>query len=426
MQNAPRLVRSQAFVIPHYGRRDRIYYGLGLKFYDALAGRLAIGTSRNLTRAETATLIPNLLSERLRGGTLYYDAQFDDARLAIALVQTLIALGAVPVNYLRVASLRKRHGRVSGVVAFDAETSRAYELDARVVINATGVFSDSVRRMDQPSAPETVTPSQGIHIVVDRQFLPGRGALMVPQTSDGRILFAIPWLNRVLIGTTDTPVDNIQLEPRPMDAEIEYLLQHLAHYLGSAPGWNDIRSAFAGLRPLVKTSRNGDTTSKLSREHLVLVSESGLVSVLGGKWTTFRKMAVDVIDRAREVGQLPRRREKTERLALDRHLDYPPSTHDSSTASPRLLDLRFPYTEWDVDNAVRYELARTVEDVLARRTRALLLDAEASIDMAPHVAQLMAAQLDRPNAWVQDQIVAYGELALRYLPGRRCATPVAR
>jgi glycerol-3-phosphate dehydrogenase len=424
MQNAPSLVHSQAFVIPNYGHWDRIYYGLGLRFYDALAGRLGIGTSRSLTRAETLALIPNLQSRRLRGATLYYDAQFDDARLAIALVQTLIAMGAVPLNYLRVHSLRKQHGRVKGVVAVDTETSREYELDARVVINATGVFSDSIRRMDQPSAHEMITPSQGIHIVVDHKFLPSRAALMVPQTSDGRILFAIPWLDRVLIGTTDTPVTEIQLEPRPMHAEIEYLLRHLAHYLGPVPGWSDIRSAFAGLRPLVKTSRNGASTSQLSREHHVLVSESGLVSVLGGKWTTFRKMAADVVDRAREVGQLPRRQENTERLPLDQHSCRTAAPDESSTHYPP-LDPRLPYTQRDVAIGVRYELARTLEDVLSRRTRALLLDAEASIDIAPQVAEWMSAELGKSREWVDSQIAMYRELACRYLPQGRCAAAVA-
>ncbi len=412
MANAPSLVKPQRFVIPNYSRVDRAFYGIGLRAYDALAGKRSIGRSGHLTLAETLAAVPTIQRDKLRGGTFYYDAQFDDARLAIALVKTLVAQGGVPANYMQVQSLIKSQGRVRGVEALDVETQKVYAVKARVVVNATGVFSDSIRRMDQPSAHQAISPSQGIHLVVDREFLPSDSALMIPKTSDGRVLFAIPWINRVLIGTTDTAVRDIQLEPRPLAAEVDYLLEHAKKFLDPAPQRGDVRSAFAGLRPLVKPPRDEVKTASVSREHQILVSESGLVSVLGGKWTTFRKMGADVIDHAMKVAELSPRPTRTATLRLDNASEQPASQPMSSSSR---LHEGLPYWDRDVVRAVRDEMARTLEDVLARRTRSLFLDARYSLDISRDVANIMARELHHNDEWAAAQIAEFTALAKQYL-----------
>ena len=389
LRNAPDLSRKQSFIIPAYGLTDRAFYGVGLRAYDALAGRLSLGPSQWLSRAEVLRRIPNVQSSGLRGGILYYDGQFDDARLAICLAQRLHDLGGFAANYLPVERLIKEHDRIAGALVRDAESGREFEIRARAVINATGVFTDSIRRLDDPAARELVTASQGAHVVVDRSFLRGDAALMVPKTRDGRVLFAIPWQDRVVIGTTDTPVDSASLDPHPFPKEIQFILEHSAMYLAKAPSESDVLSVFAGLRPLVKA--DAENTSQLSRDHSITTSKSGLVSIAGGKWTTYRKMGEDVVTRAAEVGGLDRRPPRTEQLSL--------------------LD-RAGHT---VARFVREEMARTVEDVLARRQRTLILDARAAIEAAPSVASEMAKELGRDQAWESAQVESFRALARKYL-----------
>lgn len=431
LQNAPHLVHNLGFVIPQYDWWEGPFYGAGLKVYDMLAGKLGLGPSRGLSREETLERIPTLQREGLRGGILYYDAQFDDARLAVTLARTFAGLGGVPVNYAPAVRLLKDDiGQVCGVEIHDLETGRHYRVLARAVVNATGVFADALRQMDEPAAEPLLAPSQGVHLVLDRRFLQSDSAILVPQTDDGRVLFAVPWLGRVVVGTTDTPVTSALLEPRPFDREIEFLLTHAARYLAEDPRPEDVLSCFAGLRPLVRG--HGRTTAALSRDHTLLVSMSGLVTITGGKWTTYRQMAEDTVDQAALVAGLEEKPSRTAGLHLHGWTEEPaPGPWSAYGAdAPELerlarenpgwgepLDPRLPVSLTEVTWAARNEMARTVEDVLARRTRALLLDARASVDIAPAVAACLAEELGREEGWTAEQVAAYGELARGYLLG---------
>jgi len=434
LRNAPHLVHTQSFVVPAHSAWDKVFYGTGLKIYDALAGRLGIGTSRFLSRKETLRELPTLSPNGLGGGIQYFDGQFDDARLAICLARTLHDLGGVAANYCPVAALLKSNGRVCGVVAHDTESGRDITIRARVVVNATGVFTDAVRRLDEPKSQPLIVASQGSHIVFDRSFLPGNSALMVPKTDDGRVLFAIPWHGHVVVGTTDTVREEALLEPRPLASEIKFLLEHAGRYLTRAPGKADILSAFAGLRPLFGAAR-GEKTSRISREHALVVSPSGLVTITGGKWTTYRAMAEQTVDRAETVGGWPHRLSRTrdlrlhaadgattQRSSLREHGTDANEVEELLASSPELsepLHPRLPYQAGEVIWAARHEMARTVEDVLARRMRALFLDVRAALEMAPTVAALLAKELQRSAAWQEEQLLSFHELARGYLPGQQ-------
>ncbi len=428
--NAPHLVHDLPFVVPNYDWWEAPFYGAGLRIYDVLAGKLGFGPSRNLNVEETLERLPTLETQGLRGGVIYHDGQFDDARLAIDMAQTAASLGATVLNYARVTALTKTNEVVSGLVAIDEESGNEYELKAKVVINATGPFTDSVRRLDDNDAKPMVRPSQGVHIVLERDFLPGDSAIMVPHTDDGRVLFAIPWHGRVVVGTTDTPIDEVSYEPHPFDEELDFLLTHTARYLTKDPTEEDVLSAFAGIRPLVSMSPEDDTAS-ISRDHTIHISRSGLVTIAGGKWTTYRKMAEDTIDQAATLGGLEEKPSVTKTLRLHGyHQDasqFDEFAHYGADA-PLLRDLirsdeRFdePLHEdsevkaGEVVWAARHEMARTVEDVLSRRTRSLLLGAQTSIAMAPRVAELMAVELSKDDAWVGNQTRAFKELAKGYL-----------
>ncbi|MFQ5747244.1 MAG: glycerol-3-phosphate dehydrogenase/oxidase [Gemmatimonadota bacterium] len=430
IRNAPHLVHHLGFIVPIYDWWEGPFYGIGLKVYDALAGRLGLGPSVRLSREETLEAIPTLEPEGLRGGIRYFDGQFDDARLAVTLARTAADHGAAVLNYAEVTGLLSAGGLVEGVRAVDRESGDEMEIRARVVVNATGVFSDALRRLDDPGAPPIISASQGVHIVLDRSFQPGDSAIMVPHTDDGRVLFAVPWHDRVIVGTTDTPVEEIGAEPRARPEEIEFLLTHAVRYLTKDPEPSDVRSVFAGLRPLVAAGAGGDTAS-LSRDHTILVSGSGLLTITGGKWTTYRCMGEDCIGEAAQLGGLPERRSRTESLRLrgwseeaDRSDPWgvygsdAPGLRDLATECPewsRPLHPALPYCSCEVVWGVRHEMARTLADVLARRTRALLLDARASLEVAPEVARLMAAELGREDAWVGEEVEAYRALAAGYV-----------
>ncbi len=430
LRNAPHLVRDLPFVVPVYDWWDGPFYGIGLRLYDLLAGREGFGASRNLSRDETLKRLPTIEPEGLRGGVVYYDGQFDDARLAINLAQTEVDLGATVVNYLRVTDLTHYSEVVSGVIAVDVETDVEYEIPARVVVNATGVFTDSIRTMDDADAQPMVQASQGIHIVVDSSFMPGDSAIMVPETDDGRVLFAIPWYDRIVIGTTDTPVDRPTLEPRPFSEELDFVLHHAARYLTKDPSPSDVLSTFAGLRPLVGSSDEGKT-SEISRDHTVHISRSGLVTITGGKWTTYRKMAEDTIDQASIVAQLEERPCVTREMHIHGWVKDPDSDTEFGVygadapvvaqicrdvdRGEEYLHPSLPYRRGEVIHAVRNEMARTVDDVLARRLRALLLDARASIEVTPVVATMMAGELGLDDAWVEHQTASFRGLANGYI-----------
>lgn len=400
LANAPHLVHPQGFVVPVYRQWDRLLLGLGLTAYDWLAGRHSLGASRLLSPTETVAALPTVRRHGLVGGIAYMDARFDDARLAITLMRTLFDHGGLALNYLPVKALRHHQGIVSGAVAQDAESGESFAIEAGVVINAAGVWADDIRRLDAATAPAQLAPSQGAHLVVERDFLPGDAALLIPKTSDGRVLFIIPWQGKVLLGTTDTPRRETPLEPRPLDAEIDFILDTAARYLTRAPTRADVCSAFAGLRPLIGSGR-GSATSSLSREHLIEVSDGGLVSVAGGKWTTYRRMAEEIVDRAETVGGLPARACPTAGLRL--HGSPPDGTDDVfGTDRPAVdalpgagvrLHPALTLTEAEVRYAARFELARSVEDVLARRCRALFVSASAAGEAAPAVARILAEEL---------------------------------
>ncbi len=432
--NAPHLVHNLSFIVPRYKWWEGPFFGIGLKLYDLLAGRLNLATSRLLGREETIAKIPNVETESLLGGVEYFDGQFDDARLAVTMAQTAADHGACLLNHLRVTALHKSAGMVSGVTACDTETGTVYELPAKVVVNATGIFTDDILRMDDAKHPAVVQPSQGVHLVFDRSFLPGDSAIMVPHTDDGRVLFVIPWHGRVLVGTTDTPLDKPSLEPRPLPDEVGFILRNAARYLARPPEEKDVLAVFAGQRPLVRPpGADGTPTKKISRNHEILISDSGLLTIVGGKWTTYRKMAEDTVDAIEQLGGFPEKPCVTAELQLHgwrspnadplpdhlavygSDLQHVERLVEANPAWGEPLHPRLPYTAVNVIWAVRHEMARTVEDVLARRTRALLLDAAAAAECAGKTAELLAAELGRDDAWARRQAEDFRELARGYL-----------
>ena len=432
-QNAPHLVSDLAFVVPSYAWWEAPFYGIGLKLYQALSGKYGFGKSHLLSKKQTLQRLPNIQTEGLRGGVVYYDGQFDDSRLLINMAATAAGQGATLLNYAKVTALtRNKAGWIDGVIATDLETGKPLRARAKVVINATGAFCDSVRQFAEPQARPMIAPSQGAHLVFDRSFLPGDTAIMVPHTSDGRVMFAIPWHGHTLVGTTDTPVSNPSLEPVPMEQEIEFILSTAALYLHKKPTRADILSAFAGIRPLVK-SGDGSNTAALSRDHTIHIDQSGLLTITGGKWTTYRNMAEDCVNQAATLAHLTEKPCVTRDLPIHGHhpkarrfgplavygSDAPAIQQlirtDASLGKP--LHAALPYCGAEVVWAVREEMARTVEDVLARRTRALFLNARAAIAMAPRVAEWMAKESGRDSTWQKRQVEEFAKLAGSYLAG---------
>jgi len=427
LQNAPHLVRNLGFVVPNYDWWEAPFYGIGLKLYNLLAGKYGFGASQILSREETLERLPTLNTEGLRGGVVYFDGQFDDSRLLINLVATASELGATLLNYAQVTGITKdRDGFLNGVQVRDMEDGREFEAAARVVINATGPFTDELRRKADPTAQPMIAPSQGIHVVLDGSFLAGESAIMVPHTSDGRVMFAIPWHGHTLVGTTDTPVQEAVLEPVAQEQEVEFVLQTASLYLAKKPGRSDVKSVFAGIRPLVRAG-DANNTAALSRDHTIRIENSGMITVCGGKWTTYRHMAEDCVNHAATLGRLADRPSVTDHLNI--HGFHPSASRfgrlavygsdapavqglmEDEAALAEPLDAELPYVGAEVVWAVRHEMARTVEDVLARRTRALFLNARAAIRMAPQAAALMARELGRDAAWEAAQVEAFTEVA---------------
>jgi len=428
-QNAPHLVSNLRFVVPNYDWWEGPFYGIGLKLYDMLAGKHGFGRSKMLSTEETQERIPTIETDGLLGGVIYHDGQFDDARLAINMAQTAAEQGAAVINYMEVTELLKSDRMTTGVVATDVETDEKYQIPAKVVVNATGPFTDNVRKMDDAGGQQMIQPSQGVHIVLDQSFLPGDSAIMVPHTADGRVLFAIPWYNRVVVGTTDTPIDEVSVEPRPLSEELDFLLTHAAKYLTKDPVESDVLSTFAGIRPLVR-SGDSENTSEISRDHTLHISQSGLVTIAGGKWTTYRKMAEDTVNQAATLAQLEERPPVTADLPIhgyhrtpERFGDFAGYGSDAPELevlcnNSELSEPLIPGTDivkGQVVWAARKEMCRTVIDFLARRTRMLVLDASRSIKMAPAVAGILADELDRSGEWQQTQVDQYTELASGYL-----------
>lgn len=407
-RNAPDYVRTQAFLIPCFDLIDRLQYRAGLKIYDLLAGGFNLEKSRMVTRREAERLIPNVIPGEMRGAVEYFDGQFDDARLLVALARTASSHGAAIATRVRVDEFRRDGESIRGVDATDVITGERFEIEARVVINAAGVFCDALRSLAVPQSRPLVRLSQGTHVVLDNEFLGGETALMIPKTSDGRVLFCIPWLGSVVVGTTDTPIANASLEPEAQSAEIDFILQTAGRYLAKKPLRSDIRSVFTGIRPLFGSSDGEASTSALSREHFIEESARGLITVVGGKWTTYRKMAEETMDRAVDTYSLGAGTCVTESTLIE-----PPI---KSAGGAPLLHPQFPYTTEDVRNAVRHEMAVSVEDVLARRTRMLFLDARTASECAETVAGIIALETAEPGYDPTADIERFRQLAERYLP----------
>ncbi|MFB2118942.1 FAD-dependent oxidoreductase [Parapedobacter sp. 2B3] len=431
-RNAPHLARAQSFIIPCYSYFSKWKYLIGLKLYDWLAGKFRIGKSSFVSKKEISGHFPGIRTSGLKGGVRYLDGQFDDARLAINLAQTAAANGAAVLNYCKVTALHKDNvGNVDGLAFTDAETNMLFNVAAKAVINATGVFVDDILQLDVAQHQPLVKPSQGTHIVVDRSFLSNEEALMIPKTSDGRVLFGVPWHNHVLLGTTDTPIDAHSLEPRPLDTEIDFILKTTADYLTTPPQRKDVLSVFAGLRPLAAPKESDGPTKEISRDHKLIVGTSRLITITGGKWTTYRKMAEETVDKAITVAGLEPRPCRTKTVKIHGYATWQQHGHWAVYGSdapliqalcdedPRLaekLHADFDHVAAEVVWAVRHEMARTVEDVLARRFRTLFLDAAKSMEMASKVAAIMAVQLTKDEGWVAVQTAQYKELASGYLP----------
>jgi glycerol-3-phosphate dehydrogenase len=431
LRNAPHLVHDLSFVVPAYSYSSLPYFGMGLKLYERLSGKLSFGRSELLSRKTTLEKLPGVTEQHLRGGILYHDGQFDDARYAITLLRTLQDLGGTAINYVEAIGLIERAGKIVGIKARDVEENAVFDLQAKAVINASGVHAEDILALDGRPRGSLLAISQGSHFVLPRSFLPGTTALMIPKTSDGRVLFAIPWIGALIVGTTDVPIATTSPEPRALPQEKQFLNETIARYFGRAPRPEEILSVWSGLRPLVR--KGGVKTSKLSRDHTILVASSGLITVTGGKWTTYRRMGQDTIDRATQVAALPKRACVTLDLKLHGWTPEPApagspweseygadlsALKDLSAQDPRLdalLHPRLPFKLREVVWAARYEMARTVEDVLARRTRALFLDARAAIEAAPAVAGLLAAELRHCEAWKQKSLADFVETAKGYL-----------
>ncbi len=432
--NAPHLVKNQSFIVPNYKWWEGPFYGIGLKVYDWMSGRLGLGPSQFLSKEETLELAPTLDAEGLRGGVLYHDGQFDDARLAINLAQTAAENNGILINYCKVMALVKTNDSITGVHIRDMLNAKEYEISSKAVINATGVFTDCILRMDDAHSEQVIAPSQGVHIVLDKEFLPGDAAIMVPHTDDGRVLFAVPWHSKIIIGTTDTPVDahdeHSLLEPVALSEEIDFILGQIGKYLTHIPERKNIKSVFAGLRPLVKS--NSKKTAELSRDHLITVSDSGLITITGGKWTTYRRMAEDVINTAIKKAGLSDKPCLTSNLRLHgakedtnfkEALYYYGSDAwqikaivQNDKKMGELIHPNLPYIKAEIVWAVQEEMCITVEDALARRTRALLLDAKAAIEAAPIVASLMSREMNKEEGWAKEQIESFSQVAKNYLP----------
>ncbi len=430
-KNAPHLVTNQSFIIPTYDWWGGPFYTVGLKVYDLMAGNLGLGPSKHLSFEEAVEAIPTVEKEGLKGGVIYQDGQFDDSRMAVSLAQTCIDYGGSVLNYCKVTGLIKDGDLITGVIAVDQETGEELKIKSKVVINATGVFADEVIQMDEPGKKDLITPSQGIHLILDKEFLPNKYAIMVPHTSDGRVMFAVPWHNHVVVGTTDTLIESHSLEPVALESEIDFVLETAGQYLVKQPTRKDVLSVFAGLRPLAKPEDEKKATKEISRGHKILISISGLITIIGGKWTTYRRMAEDTIEKAIMLGGLPERECVTKHLPIHGfRMDLDPCTDplapygldkeeviaigEEENEWSGLLSEKLQILKSQVAWAVRNEMARTVEDVLARRIRALFLDARESLRMAPEVAQLMAKELKKDENWMNQQIETYKSVAKNY------------
>ncbi len=430
LRNAPHLAHNQSFIIPIYSFFDKIKYTVGLKLYDIMAGKLRLGTTKFISKNEIISRLPTLKTENLKGGVVYQDGQFDDARLALNIAQTCNDMGGVMLNYMKVNQLLKGDsGKVEGIHVTDQLSEKSFDLKAKMVVNATGVFADKILKMDNPEARKMIQPSQGIHLVLESSFMSEKDALMIPETSDGRVLFAVPWQGKVVVGTTDTLRKKPKLEPAALEQEIEFVLNTASTYLTKAPTRADVLSVYAGLRPLAAPKDEGEKTKEISRSHKVIVSDSNLVTLTGGKWTTFRKMGEDTVEHFSQITNEKLSESKSADQKIHGYSTVKSNQHlaiygsdiekinilqDENPELSEKLHESYPYTKAEVVWAVRNEMAMKVEDVLARRIRILFLDAKAAIEMAPLVVKIMADELREDQKWIDKELISFNKLALRY------------
>ncbi|OIV43710.1 glycerol-3-phosphate dehydrogenase/oxidase [Flavobacterium johnsoniae] len=433
-KNAGHLVKNQSFVIPNYNWWGGSFYTIGLKIYDLLAGRLSLGSSKYISKEKTIEMLPNVEEKGLVSGVIYHDGQFDDSRLAINLAQTAVEKGACILNYSKVTNLVKdNNNQVIGVQVCDQETGEKYNLKGSAIINATGVFTNAIMKLNDTVYKKYIVPSQGIHLVFDKSFLPGDHALMIPKTSDGRVLFAVPWHNRIVVGTTDTLIKKQSLEPIALESEIAFVLQTAQHFLAKKPTRADVLSVFAGLRPLAAPEEEGKSTKEVSRSHKIIVSETGLITITGGKWTTYRKIAEDIINKAIKTGKLPKKQCVTEHLPIHGNkitttLDRENHLYIYGSDIPKIIELQqnhpelnekiHPNHEFTMAEAVwaiRYEMARTIDDILARRVRLLFLDARAAIQSSEKIARVLAKELGHDEAWITKEISNFRAISKGFL-----------
>ncbi len=430
--NAPHLVKDQAFVISNYRYWDNFLYFCGLTFYDLLSFGFGYGRSKFISAKKVMKYIPTSVEKGLKGGVVYHDGQFDDSRMAINLAQTCVENGGTVANQVTVTGiLHDQRGKVAGVKCVDNLSGETYTLHARSVVNAAGCFVDDIMHMDSPDHSKMVTPSQGVHLVLDMKFLQSDYAIMVPKTSDGRVLFAVPWHDKVVVGTTDIVRPTAEEEPRPLKEEIDFILGTAGLYMNPAPTYKDILSVFAGQRPLAAPKKEGKNTKEISRSHKVIVSENGLVTITGGKWTSYRLMAEDTVNKAIEVSEQPSRKCVTKKFHIHGYRKNPDLTNHMyvyGADEPKILDLlrhdqtlseklspKYGYTMAEVLWAVREEMAVSVEDVLARRVRLLFVDAREAMNAAPKVAALMAKELGKDQSWIDAQVESFTNTAKSYI-----------
>ncbi|NOR28698.1 MAG: FAD-dependent oxidoreductase [Lutibacter sp.] len=429
-KNAPHLVKNQSFIIPAYKWWIKPYYTIGLTIYDLLSGRLSLGWSVPTSKQKTLECIPTLKTKGLKGGVMYHDGQFDDARFGINLCQTIIEKGGIALNYMKVSNLIKTNNKVTGVVTIDQETKIEYQLKGKAIINATGVFIDDIIKMDTPNAPKMVRASQGVHVVLDKEFVPNNCAIMIPKTSDGRVLFAVPWHNKVIVGTTDVLKETAELEPVALEKEINFILETAGRFLAKQPKRTDVKSVFAGLRPLAAPKEGSLKTKEISRSHKIIISTSGMLTITGGKWTTYRKMAEDVINKLIKKNNFKQTKSNTEDLKIHGYketINYNNPLYVYGSDEDKVLKLAksenledylsesLKIIKAQVIWGARYEMARTVEDILARRTRALFLDAKESVRIAPEVANLLAKEFGYTKEWEENQIIKFNNIAKNYI-----------
>ena len=419
LKNAPHLTHIQTFIIPVYSLWEQMFYTIGLKIYDILSGTLSLGKTKLLSKKQTAQQIPSINTEKLYGGVLYYDGQFDDSLLCIEMAMTAVQQGAYVLNYCKASDfIKDDEGKITGLVVEDVINKKSYPVKAKVVINATGVFTNVVMQLDDVHKHEFVSPSQGIHLVVDNKFFNGTAAMMIPKTNDGRVLFAVPWHQKVILGTTDTPVNSIHIEPKPLSEEVDFILTHFNKYCTKTISRNEVLSVYVGLRPLVNNKKTKAKTAELSRAHSLTVSNSGLITITGGKWTTYRSMAQDAVNNAVFVAKLERKKCMTANLPIGNLIARLEILNQRKNTEPALSNLIHPkylFVKAEIIYAIRYQMAMTLEDILARRIRLLFLDARVAIEAAPIVANIMAKELMKDEAWIADQLKSFNQLAKQYI-----------